>query len=232
MPRAKRICFSGAVYHVLQRGNSKQRVYIDDVDRWHFLKLVHSAKKDYGVLIYLYALMDNHFHLTLETPNATPVSKIMQYINGSYAVYFNKRHGRVGHLFQGRFKDIIVEKETYLLQLSRYIHLNPVRAGFVDKPESYRWSSYDIYIGERKDKLVDMDMVLSYFGSAANGETSKNRYRNFVEDGLRSIDDCDWLKKNLKKRRYLGSDTFIHNLSAESSKGVRPPRGQKVPDPF
>lgn len=213
MPRADRICFEGAIYHVLQRGTAKCNIFLDDVDRWHLLKLFLDAKKRFGFIVHCYALMMNHFHITIETPNTVSISKIMQTTAGGYAMYFNKRHGRVGHLFQGRFKDIIVEKDAYLLGLSRYIHLNPVKAGIVDLPEKYRWTSYGIYLGMRKDVLVDTAAVFSYFDNAGEKSVS-NKYKSFIEDDMeRFKNDPDWIEKNLTKNRFLASDKFINKLS-------------------
>jgi len=209
MPRRPRICFPGAVYHVFQRGNSKRDIFLDDADKWHFLKLFLEVKKTARFLIYCYALMANHFHITIETPGATPISKIMQYVAGSYAMYFNKRYSRKGHRFEGRFNDVLVQKDEYLMQLSRYVHLNPVKAGIVDMPEEYKWSSYGIYLGRRKDILVNTDMVLSCFGSS-NDEKAKVGYKNFVEKGLVSLcEEKDWLESNLIVNKFLGSRDFV-----------------------
>ena len=128
--------FEGAFYHITSRGNLRNRIFFDDKDREKFLDILRSTKARYGYHIHACALMENHYHLFLETPKAN-ISQIMQNINTSYTVYINRRHKRSGHLFQGRFKGIIVDKETYLVVLSGYIHLNPVRAGIVKAPEDY-----------------------------------------------------------------------------------------------
>ncbi len=220
MPRADRICFSGAVYHIIHRGNNKQNIFVDDTDRWHLLKLFLEAKKKFECLIHCYALMHNHFHATIETPNAIPVSKIMQQVGGSYAAYFNKRHDKKGHLFQGRFKDIIVDKENYLLELSRYVHLNPVKAGFSIRPEEHKWSSYGVYIGEHKDALVTTSMVLSYF-DMGNKEAAEKEYKKFVESKLSEISsDRDWLKENLIRKRFLGSRDFFNNFKEKKDQAL------------
>mgnify|MGYP001565240952 CR=1 FL=1 len=212
MPRRPRICFPGAVYHIYQRGNDKQDIFLDDFDRWHFLKLLLEAKKAFRYLIYCYVLMNNHFHMTVETPNEIPISKIMQFTEGSYATYFNKRHDRKGHLFEGRFNDIIVEKDSYLLQLSRYVHLNPVRAGLVALPEEYGWSSFCIYLGRREDILVDTDIVLQYFDSS-DLCGARGKYKNFVEEKIASVSGKDdWLENNLVGKKFLGSSDFIRNF--------------------
>ena len=212
MPRAQRICFPGALHHVYQRGNNKQDIFIDDIDRWHILKLLLEVKKCFGFLLHCYVLMKNHFHFTIETPDDTPISKIMQCVEGSYAIFFNNRHDRKGHLFQGRFNDILVEKDSYLLELSRYVHLNPVRAGHVSFPDDYQWSSYRIYAGDRKDILIDTSTLLNYF-DINNKQRAQTEYKNFVESAMPLLcNEKDWLRKNILMRRFLGSRDFVKNL--------------------
>lgn len=211
MGRANRICFPGAVYHIFQRGNNKQDIFLDEFDRWHFLKLFLEAKKRFNYILHCYVLMNNHFHVTVETQNSKPISAIMHYTIGRYAAYFNKKHAREGHLFRERFRDIIVEKDAYLLELSRYIHLNPVKAGFVKLPEKYKWSSYNIYIGLKRDILVDTDAVLGYFKS--DTENAGLAYKAFVESNIPKIyNGKDWLEENLTRKRFLGSKDFIKNF--------------------
>lgn len=134
MARQLRIEFNGAFYHITSRGNLRERIFFDDGDRRTFLEILKRTKERYGYLLHTYVLMDNHYHLLIETPKAN-LSQIMQNINTSYTVYINKRYQRSGHLFQGRFKGTIVDKDAYLVTLSRYIHLNPVRAKLVVRPE-------------------------------------------------------------------------------------------------
>jgi len=209
MPRAKRICFPGAVYHIIQRGNNKQNIFLNDVDRLYFLKLLREAKTRYGYYLYCYALMDNHFHMTIETPSDISISEIMHFVEGRYASLFNNKHRMVGHLFQSRFKSILVEKEAYLLELSRYIHLNPVKAGYVISPEQYLWSSYKCYIGSRRDSLVNVDYLLSYF-SDGEGEKAGREYGKFVEEGLVNMaDNFDWIDNNAFRKYFLGSKEFV-----------------------
>ena len=212
MPRVQRICFPGALYHVYQRGNNKQDIFVDDIDKWHILKLFLEAKKRFGFLVHCYVLMRNHFHFTIEMLNATPISKIMQFVEASYAIYFNNRHNRIGHLFQGRFKNIIVEKDSYLLELSRYVHLNPVKAGYVSVPADYQWSSYRTYVGDRKDILIDTGTLLSYFDTN-NSQRAHEEYKHFVESAISIIyEKEDWLKKNISMGHFLGKRDFVKNL--------------------
>ena len=220
MPRAQRICFPGALYHVNQRGNNKQDIFIDDIDRWHILKLFLESKKKFDYTLHCYALMKNHFHITIETLNTTPISKIMHYIDTGYAAYFNARHNKKGHLFQGRFKASLVEKDYYLLELSRYIHMNPVKAGFVSLPEDYSWSSYGAYIGRRKDILVNIDTLLGYF-DANNRVRAQQEYKKFVENAISSVFvKKDWIAENLKRQRFIGSVDFVKNHLAKEAPGA------------
>jgi putative transposase len=140
MARPLRIEFAGALYHVTSRGNERRRIFRDDVDRKMFLTFLGQAVKRFGWSVTAWVLMSNHYHLVVQTPEAN-LSRGMHWINGTYAAWFNRRHDRSGHLFQGRFHGVLVEKETYLRELLRYVVLNPVRAKMVARPEDYRWSS-------------------------------------------------------------------------------------------
>ena len=183
MARQLRIQFSGALYHITSRGNEKKDIFQRDDDRGKFLTYLKEAKERYRFLLYAYALMNNHYHLLIETPLAN-IAQIMHYINTSYTVYFNRKNRRYGHLFQGRYKAILVDKDNYLLELSRYIHLNPVRANLVTGPEDYRWSSYRDYIQvtDGESGLAEVESILGYFSSEAG--IDKYEYRRFVEEGL------------------------------------------------
>ncbi len=179
MARPLRIEYRDAFYHVTARGNEQGTIYRDDKDKERFLAYLESAVVRYKAVIHAYCLMSNHYHLLISTP-AGNLSQILRHINGAYTVYFNKRHKRVGHLFQGRYKAILVEADEYAGELSRYIHLNPVRAGLVDRPENYIWSSYLSYIDRRKaSDWLKTDWLLRYFGKRLSD--SVNAYREFVE---------------------------------------------------
>jgi len=181
MARQLRIEYEGAFYHVTSRGNQRGKVFFQSKDMEKFLEILGRTKERYGYNLHAYTLMDNHYHLLLETPKAN-ISQIMQNINTSYTVYINKKYRRSGHLFQGRFKGIIVDKDEYLITLSRYIHLNPVRAKIVQKLEDYKWTSYKAFIGIGKNALVDTTDTLSYF-SEEKRKASK-AYKGFVESGI------------------------------------------------
>jgi REP element-mobilizing transposase RayT len=147
MARPLRIEYPGAVYHVTSRGNARQDIAADDRDRSQFLATLAHVVDRYGWLCHAYCLMGNHYHLLLETPQPN-LSLGMRQLNGRYTQTYNQRHGRVGHLFQGRFAAILVEKETHLLELCRYVVLNPVRAKLVPHPRLWMWSSYRATAGE------------------------------------------------------------------------------------
>ena len=141
MARPYRLQAENCLYHIMSRGDDRKRIYTMASDYGKFMDYVMKAKERYQFYLYAYCLMVNHFHLLVETllPN---ISKIMHYIKGSYTTYYNIRHRRTGHLFQGRFKSIVVDKDAYFQGLTRYIHLNPVYAGIVKDPAAHRWSSY------------------------------------------------------------------------------------------
>ena len=182
MARPLRIEYPGAYYHITSRGNEQKDVFKSQKDREKFLSYLESATERYGAVIHIWCLMNNHYHLLLETPHGN-LSQIMRHINGAYTTYFNIKRKRAGHLFQGRYKAILVEADEYVVELSRYIHLNPVRAGAVERPEEYRWSSYNSYIGQHAPPTWQkMDFIIGYFGKKA--ADPQKRYRQFVEDML------------------------------------------------
>jgi REP element-mobilizing transposase RayT len=182
MGRPLRIEYPGALYHITSRGIERRRIFLGDPDRVKFLGILDDYHERYGILIHSYVLMDNHYHLVLETPRGN-LLKVMHGINGGYTGYFNRRCGRTGHLFQGRYKGILVDKDSYLLQLSRYVHLNPVTAKIVEGPAEYRWSSYGGYISKRREfQWVEYGWVLSQFGR--DKEEARKGYKKFVEQGL------------------------------------------------
>lgn len=182
MARPLRVEFDGAIFHVTARGNERRAIVRDDGDRNCWLEWLGRVVERYRLDLFSFALLDNHYHLFLETPHGG-LSAAMQTLNGSYTSYFNRRHGRVGHLFQGRFKGILVESEGHYAELSRYVHLNPVRAGLVGRPEDYVWSSFRGYFrASWALEWVDYGRVLSEFGSHTGH--ARRAYRGFVEDGL------------------------------------------------
>ncbi len=177
MGRPLRITFPGAYYHITARGNEQKDIFKSRRDREKFLSYLESAVTRYGAIIHAYCLMDNHYHLLLETPVGN-LPEVMRHINGAYTNYFNTKRKRAGHLFQGRYKAILIEADEYLKELSRYIHLNPVRVGIVENPERYCWSSYLDLIGMRKAPCwLYLDTLKNQIGDS-------QKYRQFVEEML------------------------------------------------
>ncbi len=182
MARKLRIWYKGAVYHVMCRGNNKRNIFMDSQDYMVFLAILHEAKIKFNFKILCYCLMTNHIHLHIKTSDEA-IGKIMKKINMLYAIYFNQKYNLIGHLFQGRYRSELIDQDKYMLEISRYIHLNPVRANLVQTPEEYQWSSYKMYIGLRKETLIDTSLVLAYF----NGKNPRDTYKSFVERVL--LDD-------------------------------------------
>ena len=205
MARPLRIEYSGAFYHVTSRGNERKVVFRSGKDREQFLSYLESATTRYGARVHVYCLMSDHYHLLLETPRGN-LSQIMAHVNGAYTTYFNVKRRRAGHLFQGRYKAILVEREQYAEELSRHIHLNPVRAGIVAKPEEHAWSSYRAYAGLAVGPTwLVRDWVLSRFG--ARERRAQQRYRDYVEGGIGQK-----LRSPLDKvvaSTLLGSEAFV-----------------------
>ncbi len=178
MARPLRINYPGAFYHITSRGNERKPVFKSNIDREKFLEYLESATLRYNAVIHAYCLLDNHYHFLLETPSGN-LPQIMRHINGAYTTYFNIKRKRSGHLFQGRYKSILVDIDEYAKELSRYIHLNPVRAKIVEKPEEYKWSSFQDYIGLRKPYgWLARNFILGYFND--NTLVAQKEYKNFV----------------------------------------------------
>jgi putative transposase len=179
MARSLRIEYEGAFYHITARGNERKAIFFTPADYKKFKQYLKEAKQKYRYIIHSYVLMRNHYHLLMETPEAN-LGKIMHYINSSYTTYINIKRKRSGHLFQGRYKSIVIDKDNYLLELSRYIHLNPVRAGIVEKPEDYEQSSYRAYITKAEGDISNQELILSMI-SKDKGEARKE-YKAFVDN--------------------------------------------------
>lgn len=207
MPRPKRIHYEGAVYHVTSRGNERRKIVVDDTDRWQFVRILSEVIEAEKVICHAWVLMDNHYHLLLELPAAN-LSRAMWHLNGIYTQKFNKKHHRTGHLFQGRFKAIVVEKETYLKELCRYVVLNPVRAHMVKGPGDWKWSSYRATAGlERAEKWLETEWILGQFGRTPQQATKG--YRQFVAEGIKKK-ESPW--EELYSRVYLGKEKFLDKV--------------------
>lgn len=211
MARPLRIEYEGAFYHVIQRGIERKNIFLSDKDKERFFAYLNSAHQAYSAIIHAYILMNNHYHIILETPRAN-LSKIMHYLNTAYAAYFNSKHKRVGPLYQGRFKAILVQEDEYLHHLSRYIHLNPVRVGISKLPEEYPWSSYSYFISNQKTpRWLNVNFILSIFDESTS--KAKRSYKQFVLDGIGS--EKDIIRQNTLKGLILGSHDFFASIKAK-----------------
>lgn len=207
MGRPLRIEYPGALYHVTSRGNEKKNIFLDKADRDKFLQILQEYHTRHGMVIHAYVLMDNHYHLLLETPRGN-LLKVMHGINSRYTGYFNRKYQRVGHLFQGRYRALLVEKDQYLLSLSRYIHLNPMRAGIARRPEEYPYSSYGAYIGRRsREDWMQYDPVLSQFGRNRKG--AEENYRKYVSEADQENENP---LRDLFGQTILGGEAFLEHV--------------------
>tara|TARA_R110002072_G_scaffold1901_4_gene15784 strand:+ start:6989 stop:7837 length:849 start_codon:yes stop_codon:yes gene_type:complete len=211
MSRPLRIEYSGAVYHLTSRGNARSNIYLTDTDRIEFLKLLSHTCERYNWHAYAFCLMGNHYHLVIETAEAN-LSRGMRHLNGVYTQTFNRAHQRVGHLFQGRYKAILVEKESYLLEVIRYVLLNPVRANMTKTAGQYQWSSYRAMI----DKAITpgwlaKDWVLGHYGKRLSA--AQENFIQFVREGKKQSP----LWENLRQQLYLGDEQFVYSLQSKQA---------------
>lgn len=219
MARPLRIEYPGAWYHITCRGNERRAIYDDNNDRRTFLDILATSIELFNAELHAYILMDNHFHLILKTREAN-LSRLMQRFNTSYTVYFNRRHGRSGHLYQGRYKAILVDADAYLLELSRYIHLNPARVKKysqlsekekIELIENYPWSSYRGYVRKAsRQHYVTYNLILSMIGDDEH-QQDRREYRRFAVAGL--IEDTgDAMWEELTGGAILGPKKFLDNI--------------------
>ncbi|MYM28495.1 addiction module toxin RelE [Duganella sp. CY15W] len=203
MTRPLRIQYPGALYHVTSRGDRKALIFRDDTDRAVWLQLLGEVCGRFGYAVHAFCMMGNHYHLLVETINANPALG-MRHLNGVYAQYFNRRHDLVGHVFQGRYHAVLIEKEAHLLELARYIVLNPVRAQFVTQPQHWRWSSFNFTVAVLPPpSWLETDWLLSKFGPNANA--ARAAYHQFVLNGLGISSPL----QNIYRQLMLGSAEFI-----------------------
>lgn len=228
MARPLRIEYSGAVYHVTSRGNARERIFVNDADRQVFLEIMGTVIKKYNWLCHSYCLMDNHYHVLLETSDPN-LSLGMRQLNGMYTQRFNRQHDRVGHVFQGRYKAILVEKNEHLLELCRYIILNPVRAGMESEPKkwvlsSYKATAYSVKVPE----FLTVDWILGQFAMTKN--KARKGYRKFVADGIANPQESPW--KKLVGQIVLGGSDFVADIQSRLSEVKEIgeiPRAQRFP---
>lgn len=215
MSRPIRIEFPNALYHITARGDRREDIFEDDIDRQAFLHVLAQVVDQFNWLCYAWCLMDNHYHLLIQTPDAN-LSKGMRQLNGVFTQMSNRRHHRVGHLFQGRFKAILVDSDAYLLELARYVVLNPVRAGVVRKPDKWAWSSYRACMGlAPAQPFLAVDGLLAQF--AKRRAVAQARYAKFVAEGIKA--PSPW--RELKGQVFLGDEQFVEHMQARLDKNQR-----------
>ena len=206
MARALRLSFENAFYHITARGIRKENIFYSDKDKKVFLDKINETFNKYSFVLYAYCLMDNHYHLFIKTPFAN-ISQGMHYLNTSYANWFKAKHKLTGSIFQGRYKSILVDEDSYALVLSAYIHLNPLRAGMVENIEDYPFSSFLDYIGKRNPFIVlDMSLILNMLSDDI--KQSQKGYQQFVIENTNLKNPIEKSYKNIA----LGSEKFIEKI--------------------
>lgn len=205
MPRHPRVHAEGLLYHVMARGNDGQEIFLGESDYQAFLEGLRTVRQRYPFALYGYALMPNHFHLLLEV-HRFPTARILQSLLTGYARRFNKIHHRRGHLFEGRYKAIVCDRDSYLLELVRYIHLNPVRASLVKQPGKWPWSGHGEYLGKEKRGLIDPGPVMGQLSTAAN-------YEAFIRDGAKVNYRPEWHPG--EGAPFLGPERFVRKMAKE-----------------
>ena len=230
MARPLRIEYEGAFYHVMNRGLERREILQEERDYEKFLELLEDTHQQYHFKVHSYCLMPNHYHLYLETPQGD-LSRGMRHIDGIYTQVFNKRRRRVGPLFQGRYKAIVVEKESYSLEISRYIHLNPVKAKMVERPEQWKWSSYRMFLGkEKKREFLETDWLLGQF--AKKGMRARGLFHQFTLEGLKEswepgkekqgcvlggMDFCNWVRHEFLEEKEDGEIPELRQWQKKAS---------------
>jgi len=209
MARPPRIEYEGAYYHVINRGVERRRIFCDPSDYAKFLDLCGEFKVRHRVLFHAYCLMPNHMHIFVRTMGP-PLRRFMHELAGEYARYFNRTYRRVGPLFQGRYRALLVENDAHALDVVRYVHLNPVKSGLSDTPSGYRWSSYRTYVGMDRKGLVDKEEMLAYFGPG--GEARIRKFREFTAQGIGSGFDPE---RDAKAGVVVGGGGFLEWLKRE-----------------
>lgn len=224
MARPLRIELAGGLYHVTSRGDRRESIFFDDADRRAWLRVLEQVCERFNWVCHAWCQMSNHYHLVLETVEGN-LSQGMRQLNGVYTQHVNRRYERVGHVFQGRYKAILIEREGYLLELSRYVVLNPVRAGMVADAAQWPWSSYAAMTGQTPSpSWLQTDWLLGQFG--VDRAMAVARYRDFVRAGVGLPSLWDQLRGQI----YLGSDDFLASLQSQASERIgEVPRAQRRP---
>lgn len=217
MTRPTRIEIPGALYHVFARGNQRRQVFRDQADYEVYLARLDRYQDRYAFILYAYVLMPNHVHLLLE-PDKAPLSKIMQGIQQSYAAYFNRAHATVGHVFQGRYKAILCDRDRYLLALVRYLHLNPVRARLVRVSKEWRWSSHRDYLGEERKPRVATQLILRQFHPQRS--LAIRRYLEFLQQPGAADHHPEYYQA--LEQQFLGDERFVEEMERRIQRKASP----------
>jgi putative transposase len=229
MSRPLRLEFEGALYHVTSRGDRREPIYDDDIDRDAFLDIVGDAMERFDAIGFAYCLMGNHYHLVIQTRQAN-LSRLMRHVNGVYTQTYNRRHRLTGHLFQGRFKAVVVDGDAYFLEVCRYVDLNPVRAGMVRRPQDWRWSSFRAHVGDDATEppaWLDSSSLHRQLAPRSSRRDGPLLYAKFVAQGhgVRLWDEA------LSGQIFLGGDAFVQRMQALAGKSEEKeiPRAQRRP---
>jgi REP-associated tyrosine transposase len=214
MARRPRLFAPGVLYHVIVRGNQRQKTFTSDSDYQAYLERLAKYRRQFGYTIYAYCLMSNHVHLLVQS-SATPLAKFMQGLQQSFTQYFNRRHKKSGHLFEGRYKAIVCQEDPYLLELIRYIHLNPVRAGIVNAAEKYEYSGHHAYVRSKATEIIEPARVLRMLGGSRG-------YQKFVQEGLKDGHKEEYYA--VEDQRFLGDEEFTESLRSEEDDERPKPR--------
>lgn len=206
MARKPRIHAPGATYHVILRGNARQDIFSDDKDRYRFYEILQKSCERYRCRVHAFCLMTNHVHLEMQVGDFS-LSRIMQNISQRYTQWFNWRYKKSGHVFQGRYKAVMVDADEYLLELAAYIHLNPVRARMTDQPGAYKWSSHRAYLGKETLSWLETDFVLSQF--SPNETLARTKFAAFVEERITDGRRNEFHGERIADNRVFGDDKFV-----------------------
>lgn len=209
MARPYRVSFAGALFHITSRGNNRERVFLDEQDFQKYKALLGRYRAKHDFKLYAYCLMPNHVHLLIETTATASISKIMHAVNTSYAMYFNSKYDHVGHVWQGRFHSAIIDSEAYLLEVMRYMDLNPVRAKIANRPAQYGWTSHRRYAEGKADELIDPHAL--YLDTAKTDRTRQHVYREFVEERLE--EGAGQRDPVLATSVFIGGDDFESRIT-------------------
>lgn len=221
MPRAARVVFPSMPYHIICRGNNREPIFEEKEDFDKYLEIFRRYKDQYGFRLYHWVLMSNHVHLLVETKENSSLSKLMQGINLAYTIWFNRKKGKVGHLWQDRYRSAVVERDNYLLECGRYIERNPLRAGIVKDPREYSWSSYRVYGYGKQDALTDRNDL--YEGMGKGASQRQRAYREYVSSN-RDKEEQEIREK--MRKGIIGTMEFQERMNKKVIEIKRPRRGR------